>query len=133
MCILRVSAIAAAALVLSGCADLLEGPRQLVSVDSAPIEGADCTLTNALGTWYVFTPGRVSVTKSRTDLNVVCAKQGYRPAHMAVTSHGTPETVNVFAGDEPGLRNDVLSGANFHYDSPIVVRFEQPNAVPAHL
>ena len=63
-----------AAVSLSGCATIVQGTTQSVSVSSKPENGAQCELKNSQGTWYVLTPGSVTVHKTKTDLNVFCKK-----------------------------------------------------------
>ncbi|MGH6888225.1 MAG: hypothetical protein ACREHF_03365 [Rhizomicrobium sp.] len=122
MYVRQLTAGVAAAFALSGCAGFLQKIREPVVVDSTPVQGADCTLTNDLGTWYLFTPGRVIVRKSGAALKVTCEKQGYRSAHMVVRSHfHASKVMNVYAGGESGIRSYAASDADYDYDSPIVV------------
>jgi hypothetical protein len=122
-----IAAIAAAGIILSGCATIIEGTTQPVSVNTTPEQGAQCTLTNSQGTWYVSTPGSTTVHKTKTDLDVVCAKAGYQPGHVVAISHfGGTTAGNVIAGGVVGLGVDAASGANYHYDSPITVPLGQP-------
>jgi hypothetical protein len=41
-----IAAIAAAGIILSGCATIIEGTTQPVSLNTTPEQGAQCTLTN---------------------------------------------------------------------------------------
>jgi ABC-type Fe3+-hydroxamate transport system substrate-binding protein len=118
----HLAALAAAAVVLSGCATIVEGTTQSVSVNTSPADGAQCTLVNSQGTWYVTTPGSTTVHKTKTDLDVTCTKPGYQPGHVVATSHfGATTAANVIAGGVIGIGVDAASGANYHYDSPIMV------------
>jgi hypothetical protein len=40
------------------------------------IAGAGCTLTNDTGSWFVTTPGSITVHKSTGDMAVDCKKEG---------------------------------------------------------
>jgi hypothetical protein len=116
------AAIVAAAVALSGCATIVEGTTQSVSVNSTPVDGAKCTLVNSQGTWYVTTPGSTTVHKTKTDLDVTCEKPGYQSGHSVAVSHfGATTAANVIAGGLIGVGVDAASGANYHYDSPIMV------------
>jgi hypothetical protein len=116
------AALVAAAVVLSGCATIVEGTTQSVSVKSTPVDGAQCTLVNSQGTWYITTPGSTTVHKTKTDLDVTCTKAGFLPGHLVATSHfGATTAANILAGGVIGIGVDAASGANYHYDSPIVV------------
>jgi hypothetical protein len=63
---------------LSGCASIVSGTTQVISVDTSmagqPVAGAKCTLTNSKGTFYATTPGTVPVHRDYGDLVVACAK-----------------------------------------------------------
>jgi len=124
-----IAAVAALGAAVSGCATVVEGTMQSVSVNSTPADGAKCTLQNAEGTWYVTTPGSVVVHKTKTDLDVTCRKDGYEPGHIAATSHFGAMTAGNLAlgvgGVVIGGVVDAASGANYHYDTPIVVPLGQ--------
>jgi hypothetical protein len=122
---MKLSAVAAAAalgVAASGCATIVEGTTQSVSVNTTPVQGAQCVLTNSQGTWYATTPGSVVVHKTKTDLDITCNKDGYGPGHAVAASRFAKTTAgNVIAGGVVGLGVDAISGANFYYDSPIYV------------
>jgi len=133
---LQWAAIAVAGFALSGCATILEGTTQNVSVLTAPAEGAQCTLKNSEGTWFVTTPGSTTVHKTKNDMTIDCTKAGYTPAHVVATSHfGATTAGNVIVGGLVGIGVDAASGANFHYDSPITVPLDAlaqaPGPTPA--
>jgi TonB family protein len=116
------AAVAVLGVAVSGCATIIEGSTQPVSVSTTPEEGAQCTLVNSQGTWYLTTPASTTVHKTKTDLNVTCAKPGYEAGHVLAVSHfGATTAGNIIAGGVVGIGVDAASGANFHYDSPIVV------------
>jgi hypothetical protein len=126
------AAVAALGLVASGCATIIEGTTQPVSVSTSPEEGAQCTLTNSQGAWYVTTPGSTTVHKTKTDLDVTCNKPGFQPGHVVAVSHfGATTAANVIAGGVIGVGVDAASGANYHYDSPITVPLGPPMGQPA--
>jgi hypothetical protein len=124
------AAIAAVAACLSGCATIIEGTTQSVSVATTPVQGANCTLTNSQGTWYVTSPGNAVVHKTKTDLVVDCLKDGYGSGHVVVTANfGAATAGNILAGGIIGIGVDAASGANYSYDSPITVPLGAPIAV----
>ena len=61
---------------LSACASIVDGSNQSISVKTISgtndIAGARCALTNDKGTWYVTSPGSVTVHRSYDTLNVKC-------------------------------------------------------------
>lgn len=130
MKVFPLAATAALAVALSGCATIIEGTTQSVSVNTTPEQGAQCTLMNSQGTWYLTSPGSTTVHKTKTDLDVTCTKPGFQPGHVVAASHfGATTAANVIAGGVIGVGVDAASGANYHYDSPIVVPLGPPAAV----
>ena len=138
MNLLRWAALAALGFAVSGCATVIEGTTQSVSVTTTPQEGAQCTLTNSQGTWYTNSPGSVVVHKTKTDLDVTCKKEGYLPGHLVAPSHfGATTAANValgVGGVVVGGVVDAASGANYSYDNLITVPLGAPmqaNGLPA--
>jgi len=127
MKVYSLAAVAAVGAVLFGCATIVEGTTQSVSVNTAPEQGAQCALVNSEGTWYVTTPGTTTVHKTKTDLDVTCTKAGFQNGHVVAYSHfGATTAANVIAGGVIGAGVDAFSGANYHYDSPISVPLGPP-------
>ena len=92
MKITQFAALAVAGVALSGCATVIQGTTQSVSVNTPPVAGATCTLTSSEGTWYVTTPGSVTVHKTKNDLMAVCKKDGYQDATATIPPQvGMPE------------------------------------------
>jgi hypothetical protein len=126
------AAVAALGIALSGCATIIDGTTQAVSVNTTPEEGASCTLVNSQGTWYLTSPGSTTVHKTKTDLDITCTKPGYKPGHIVATSHFTGKTAgNVLLGAGAGLVIDAASGANFKYDPLITVPLGERDASQA--
>ena len=75
-----IAASALGALLLTGCASIINGQNQSVSVvtrnQGAEVQGAKCSLTNDKGVWYVSSPGSVAVHRSFGELSVSCAMTG---------------------------------------------------------
>jgi hypothetical protein len=127
MKIRTVAAIAALGAALSGCATIVDGSKQSVSVSTSPVQGAACTLKNSEGTWYVTTPGSTTVHKTKNDMSVDCTKDGYAAGHqMAVAHFGGATFGNIVLGGGVGAIVDAASGANYYYDSPLTVPLGEP-------
>ena len=125
----RGAAIAAMGIALSGCATIVDGSSQSVSVSTSPVQGAACTLTNSEGTWYLTSPGSVQVHKTKNDLTVTCTKDGYQPgSQVAVSKFGGATFGNIVAGGGIGAIVDAASGANYYYDSPVIVPLGEPKS-----
>jgi TonB family protein len=132
---LQWAAIAVAGFALSGCATIIQGTTENVSVSSTPEQGAQCSLVNSEGSWFLTTPGSTTVHKTKNDLTIDCTKTGYAPAHMVAVSHFGGTTLgNAIVGGAIGIGIDAASGANFYYDSPITVNLgastQVSNATP---
>jgi uncharacterized protein YceK len=83
--------IAISVLGLSGCASIVNGTKQSVSVSTGHIMDATCSLENNIGKWYVNrTPGSVIVHRSYDAFTVRCEKPGIRAAYRRVASHTKP-------------------------------------------
>lgn len=124
------AAIAAAGVCLSGCATIIKGTTQSVSVSTTPVEGAACTLTNSEGTWFITSPGSAVVQKTKSDLQITCLKDGYAPGHGVGFSHFNATTAgNILLGGVVGLGVDAASGADNEYDTvPIIVPLGPPQS-----
>jgi len=118
----RIAIAAIAAVGLSGCATIVQGSTQTVSVTTKPEDGAKCELKNSQGTWYLTSPGSVTVHKTKTDLEISCSKEGVgKGTATAKATFGGTTFGNVLAGGLVGVAVDAASGANFYYNSPVEV------------
>jgi hypothetical protein len=110
-------------LSLSGCASITNGTSEPVSVNTASVTGATCSLQNNKGTWYVNkTPGSTTVHRSYGDLRVKCHKDGYRDGQQIAKSHTKPMAFgNIIFGGALGAGVDVADGAAYDYPSNITV------------
>ncbi len=102
--------------LLGGCASIVNGTSQSLSVVTQP-KGATCSLQNNKGKWFVNnTPGSVTVHKSFHNLQVQCQKKGFKPANLSVTSKVKPMVFgNVLFGGVIGAGVDVGDGAAYYY------------------
>ncbi len=110
-----------AAVMLSGCASIMEGSTQQIAVDTTP-SGAKCTLNRdgvAIGTVEV-TPGTVTIQKTRHDINVVCELNGYQQSDY-LNESGTSGAVfgNIIIGGAIGWVTDMATGSDNKYESPL--------------
>lgn len=126
---MRVIAIALviASSLFAGCASIVSGTNQVVSVETQsngqPHEGAKCKLTNSKGTYYVTTPGTISIHRAYGDLNVRCDKDGQDPGLATVKSTTKAMAFgNVLVGGAVGVVVDTASGAAYDYPDIILVR-----------
>lgn len=121
------SAAAMGTLLLTGCASIVGGQIQSLSVRAeAPgnpsVEGAVCDLSNDKGTWYLTTPGSAAVQRSFQDLVVRCRKDGYAPGEtLAPSTTKSLAFGNVLFGGLIGVGVDVATGAAYDYPNELIV------------
>ena len=121
------AAISTLSILASGCATIVDGVHESISVTTTPVQGAACTLTNLEGTWLLTTPGSTDVHKTKNDLTISCKKDGFQPGSLvAVSKFGGATFGNIVAGGIVGVGVDAASGANYYFDSPITVPLGEP-------
>ncbi len=104
--------------------------NQPVSLTSAcvikgPINGANCTLTNDKGQWFVQTPGSTVIQKSTQDLMIVCKKdRHFGNATYSSKSNGGVWG-NILVGGLIGYAVDSSTGAGFDYPSNMNVLMKE--------
>jgi hypothetical protein len=131
-----VAAVAVAAAGLTGCASIVSGTSQVVSVEtlhpSGPVSGATCKLENDKGVYYVTTPGTVTVHRAYGDMNVKCERPGF-DAGMAIVKSSTKGMMagNILFGGVIGAGVDAASGAAYDYPVLFQVMMGQQTTVPA--
>ncbi len=119
-------AVLAAISALSGCASIVNGHNQSVSVTTrskgADLPGAKCSLSNDKGEWFTTTPGSVTVRRSFQDLAVNCAFGGLDAGIESAKSTTKPMVFgNILFGGVIGAGIDVASGAAYDYPEIIQV------------
>jgi hypothetical protein len=130
-------ALTAFALVLvlstiSGCASIVTGLYQPISVDTPGCEGASCQLMNSKGIWYVRTPGTVTVHRAYGNLTVICRKDGAGNATVPVASNTKAMVFgNIIIGGLIGAAVDVGTGSAYDYPATISVPMNCPAPAPA--
>lgn len=118
---------AAALLQVTGCASIVSGSNQSVSVEARTsvgqnVTGAACKLTNNKGAWFVTTPGSTVVNRSYEDLSVRCEKETHEPG--LVSAKSTTKAMafgNILFGGVIGAGVDISTGAAYDYPPLITV------------
>jgi membrane-associated protease RseP (regulator of RpoE activity) len=115
--------VAVAAVALSGCASIVSGQNQVVSVDTPGCPGARCELVNDKGRFYVAsTPGTVTLTRSYNNLQVTCTRGATTSAPVSVASATKAMAFgNLLVGGIIGAGVDVGTGAAYDYPQMISV------------
>jgi hypothetical protein len=141
---LSTSLIALAVLQLTGCASIVSGTNQPLTVetraDTGAVSGANCKLSNNKGTWYLTSPGSTTVNRSFEDLSISCEKPDYKTGLLTVKSSTKGMAFgNILLGGVIGAGVDVATGAAYDYPAVItvvmgtngVLAAPTPAAVPA--
>jgi hypothetical protein len=132
MKVASIAALAALGIALSGCASIVSGWHQDITVSTTPAIGAVCTLTSSSGTWTVATPGIVTVRRSKNDIAVTCTKDGHQVAVGTIPSGYEAWTLgDVALGSLGGIVLDISTGAVHRYpdkfDLPLTPVTTLPN------
>jgi hypothetical protein len=129
------AALAAASLLaglLAGCATIIEGTTQTITVEVVPAHGT-CVVTRQGEEIGVSTPDRRAVTipKSQHDLTFSCTAEGYIPKTDTLSSSLAAATVASFLLLDFGIV-DAATGAWKKYPERVtVVLTPAPRPVPA--
>jgi hypothetical protein len=121
---------------LTGCASIVSGTTQIVSVETlqpaGKVAGASCKLENDKGVWYVTTPGTVSVHRAYGDMMVKCEKEGVA-AGVATVKSSTKAMMagNILFGGPIGVGVDAASGAAYDYPTLFQVMMGNTITIPA--
>lgn len=108
--------------LLPACATIIDGNTQAVSISTAPA-GATCSVARD-GTPFgaIQTPGMVTVERSKRDLVVTCGKAGSQTVQLTQPAKFTGVTFgNLVVGGLFGAIVDAASGANYRYDSQVLI------------
>jgi hypothetical protein len=110
----------------AGCASLLDGDRQMITVEArsggVTVPGVRCMLKNDQGEAWLTTPGTTSVRFDRSDLKVVCSGTGLQGSDVSAGSKLKPKVFgNLLIGGLIGFGIDHFGGAAYQYPSAILV------------
>jgi hypothetical protein len=116
--------------ILTGCASITGSKNQPISVNAVcagePVDGANCTLMNDKGSWYVKTPGSVMIQKSYGDLAIDCRKGSSAASGKFQSKSNGGVWGNILAGGVIGYAVDAGSGAGFDYPPTMTVSLNEP-------
>ncbi|SAL07719.1 hypothetical protein AWB81_08251 [Caballeronia arationis] len=114
--------------VTTGCASIVGGANQSISLETRTstgeqIAGVNCKLENPKGTWFVTTPGSVTIHRAYDDLSIYCTKAGEQPGIATVKSSTKGMAFgNILFGGVIGAGVDVATGAAYDYPTLITVQ-----------
>lgn len=124
--------------VLSGCATMLEGQSQKLTLLTPGATNAECTLYNKDMRYIIRTGETRNIMKSSENLTVDCYAEGNRKRTLIVDSQFEPVALaNVANGVVPGVAYDHFSKALYAYPATLTVDFSgvpaQPNDLPEYM
>ena len=109
-------------LLLVSCASIVDGSTQDVTINTNP-PGANCSFMRdgeVLPDIQTTTPGTTHIKKTKDDLTVKCAKDGYQETSFVAHSGIDDWTWgNILIGGLIGWGIDSSLGADNYYDTPI--------------
>ena len=114
---MRITCVAAVCgvvgLLLAGCATIVKGTTQAVSIDTPGASGANCLLASStIGKVNVVTPATVTLQKGSENITVRCSKECYSDGTGIIGSNTEAMAAgNIIAGGPIGLGVDAISGA----------------------
>ena len=124
---MRQAGAALLALVLPGCATVIDGTQQTVTLRTAPV-GASCQVQRG-GTVLavVTTPATLVVQRARGDLVVDCRKPGWGDTQAVLPGRFTGVTAgNVILGGLAGVVVDEATQANYRYEEDTTILLAPP-------
>lgn len=119
-----------ATIILPGCASIVSGSNQSLSVETRnkgmAMSGAQCKLSNDKGSWFITSPGSTTIHRSREDMSVKCERDGHEPGLASVKSTTKGMAFgNILFGGIIGAGVDIANGAAFDYPTLITVEMGQ--------
>ncbi len=112
---------------LSGCASIVDGAHQPVTVKTVDqagneVQGASCQLSNKKGHWSLATPATVTVHQSHDSLVIDCSKPGMPEGVVDARPRIKKMALgNAVFGGPYGAVIDGVYGAAFGYPPAITV------------
>jgi hypothetical protein len=122
---MKTIAIIAVTLTMTGCASISGEKMQPITVqtlhDNKEVAGVGCTLSNDAGSWFLTTPGSVTVHKSTGDLAIDCKKDDVFGRQTLVSKSNGAVWGNILLGGGVGYIVDRNTGAGFDYPATTMI------------
>ena len=102
---------------IAGCATIVKGTTQTVSIDTPGVIGAVCELSSpGIGTQSVTTPATIELEKSQHNISTTCRKSCFQDGVGVIASYSEGMAAgNILFGGVIGLGVDAASGAMNKY------------------
>jgi len=123
--------------LLAGCASVVDGQTQDVTLKTPGAENARCHIENEDMKYVIYTDQTIEIMKSPHDLEVNCLAPGNREKSVMVKREINDLVAgNVVTGVVPGIAYDYFSRGGFEYPEVITVDFTgmktKSYGLPAH-
>lgn len=120
--------------LLTGCASIMEGNDQSITVSTVKCEKHGdpiCTASNKDNAVMVRAPGTIPVEKGKSDLIVRCESDDglARGVFKAASKYESMNLGNILLGGVIGFGVDAATGAMWEYPSGIIVEMGCPKSV----
>ena len=135
----RTACALALSAVVGGCVTApAETTQQQLEVhailDHREVTGVGCVLSNAAGRWFVVAPGRVTVERSRSPLQIDCARDGAGSAVEVTQARNTSlfdsgRLIGSIIVRVGGSHADPYDGSGVAYE-PVLTVLMHPTAQP---
>jgi hypothetical protein len=107
--------------LLAGCASIISGQNQIISVETPPHKAASCELFNDKGKWFVTTPSTIMINRSYENLQITCHK-GELEGRASIPSSAKGMLYgNILAGGIIGACVDHSNGSAYDYPTLIQI------------
>ena len=118
---LAMLALPMACLSLDACSTIVTGTGQQIAISTPGVSGATCMLTGGDGVnATVQAPGRVSVSKSKKNIEMTCSVQGRAPVTQTIASTYSDWSIVEYP---LGYPIDAVTGAMWVYPKEVAVSF----------
>ncbi len=112
--------------LLGGCASIVEGTSQQITVNTDP-QGAACELMRdgQVISKIARTPAEITVQKTKHDITIACALEGFAES-TRINESGVEEMTagNIILGGLVGWAIDSATGADNEYDDSVLIVLE---------
>ncbi|WP_347558857.1 hypothetical protein [Robbsia sp. KACC 23696] len=97
------------------------------TIDGQVVGGIGCKLENSKGTWFLTTPGHLTIHRASDDLRISCSDAG-EPFGSTVARSSVRGLMygNALAGGLIGVGVDIGTGAGFQYNDHVTVTSRFP-------
>lgn len=129
----RILLMTVAVMALSGCARMIDGSTQLMTIETPGANGANCYIENEEFRYRLYAPQTVRITRSFYPLNVRCLAPGNRQKTVTLVPKIQESTfMNAANGFIPGMMVDYNSRAFYKFPETVVVDFTdmKPERMP---